>query len=288
MSIIRIPGQPQQSIMSAKDWKRAWFRAHHQRPGRTSHDQRVVEDHFYGAVEWHKAANEQWTADAWAFWVVEPNRAVSEAQKAARAVTQPRLQRAGGFDMNLLPGSLFAGFSAVLATAFASPLIPYDLAVGTIAALGAAAVPEILNQRKATSATRLTVQQIGGHRAAFALTSIAARAAEDHDVQVMVTDTVRDILWAAPKAGPRVTGARIAQIFDALPARTVTRSWIDAHPGPGSRTGTEVSEEHEIIDARVEATTQWLAEEAAARRATDPAAHPGPGTNVSLPHTTQP
>ena len=281
MSIIRIPAQPQQSTLSAKDWKRAWVRTYDVGPARTSSDARVVEAQVYGAVEWHAAAHEHWAAVPAAFWVVEPERDVTDAQRAAAAASCVRIRDVHGMRVNFLPSSLFSGFSALAATAFASPVIPYDVYVGALAVAGAAYIPEVLNRRKRTSATRLTVQQIGGHRAAFALTSIAARAAEDYDIAVMVTDTVRDVLWSARKAGPRATGERLTQIFAALPARPSTRSWIDEHPGPRAALAKS-DPQQEVIDARVAATTQWLTEEAEARRAVDPFANP------DLPHTTQP
>jgi hypothetical protein len=280
VSIIRIPGQPQQSTLSPKDWKRAWVRTYDVGPARTTRDARIVEAQIYGSVEWHAGTREGWAADPAAFWVVEPERDAAEAHRAAAANAQQRIRDIHGMRVSLLPSSLFAGFGALVATAFASPVIPYDVYVGALAVAGAAYVPEVLNRRQRVSATRLTIQQIGGHRAAFALTSIAARAAEDYDIAVMVTDTVRDVLWAAKKAGPKATGERLAQIFAALPARPATRSWIDEHPGP--RAIAKPDEDHEVIDARVAATTQWLTEESEARRAVDPFANP------DLPHTTQP
>lgn len=280
MSVIRVPAQPQQSTLSPKDWKRAWVRTYDVGPARTSSDARIAEAQVYGTVEWHAGAHGHQIPEPAAFWIVEPERDVDEAHRAAAAASAVRIRDVHGMRANFLPSSLFAGFGALAATAFASPVIPFDFYIGAVAVAGAALVPEIRNRRQRTSATRITVQQVGGRRAAFALTSIAARAAEDYDIAVMVTDTVRDVLWAAKKAGPKATGERLIQIFDALPARPSTRSWIDEHPGPGAL--AKPDEQQEVIDARVAATTEWLTEEDEARRAVDPFA------NKPLPHTNTP
>lgn len=273
---VKIPGQPQGSTLDAKEWKRAWLRAADD--GTPARERLVPEAQCYGTVVWRAASGHQ--ALPLHFYVTEPEHAVEEAYAAARAVVRPRLQEIHGQPANLLPSSLFAAFTAGVATLVAMPYIPYDLCIGVAAIAGAGLAPEIINRRKAAAGTRLTVEQIGGARTASLLTSIGVRAAEDYDLRVMVTDTLRDILWAAPHAGPRATGERIQRIFDSLPPRLTQQdatAWINQHPG-ARPVDVERSEQHDLIEARIEATTQWLDEESAVRRATNPA----------LPHTTQP